>query len=129
MKKLLLIVVLLLASVSAKADEIAVNFGPVNLLVPFSSVDAVYQYDAVGKTSLVGAETPILSVWKLRFTGGAVTSIDGEGTPFIGANLAISNPAENYVPLVDVKPGLFVGRNFRTNEWIAGLKASINIFE
>lgn len=129
-KKLLVGVVffLSLAAVS-KADPICWEAGGgLNLCLPFTQVDSTYMWDFVGKQSLVGGETT-LGVWKsLQLTGGAVTSLDGKGTPFAGARLNLTNPTENWVPLAALHPGLFVGRDFRNNGWIYGIKFSLNVF-
>lgn len=125
----LLIAGLLLGCVSvARSDSLNPNFGPLTLHLPFQNVNATYLYDLIGRQSLVGAETPLATIWKIDVTAGAVTSISGEGTPFVGFNLDIPNPAPQYTALAAIHPGVFGGRDFRTNDWMGGLKASINIF-
>lgn len=129
MKKLILILSLMLAPIICRADsKLLVNFGSVNIYIPFTQLDVIYQYDFVGKRSLVGGETPLLSWKQLTFTGGAVTSVDGAGSPFIGMHLSLTNPAETWLPLNTIHPGLFGGRDFKQNAWIFGIKASINVF-
>lgn len=133
MNKLLLVIAILLASVGVlPADEtnpsILWNFGSFNILVPFKIVDAVYLWDFVGKKSMIGAETPIASYKRLQFVAGGVTSIDGQGTPFVGMHLLLVNPAENWIPLSSFKPGLFGGRDFNQDAWVFGVKASVNLF-
>lgn len=129
MKKILLVLSFLFLSASVKAEtKLLTDFGSVKLYIPFTSVDTTYMWDFVGKKSLVGGETP-LAAWKaLEFTGGAVTSLDGEGIPFLGARLNLANPAETWVPLSQVHPGLFVARDFRNNGWAYGVKFAVNIF-
>lgn len=119
----------------AKADtgingnpSILADFGSVKVYVPLTSIDTVYMWDLTTKTSLVGGETPFASWKSLQITAGAVTSLDGQGTPFVGARLELTNPTEAWVPLAAIHPGLFAGRDFRNNAWIYGLKASINVF-
>lgn len=112
-----------------KADEkVLFDLGQVRFFVPFTSVDSTYMWDFVGKQSLVGGETPLASWKALQFTGGAVTSLEGQGTPFLGARLNLMNPAENWVPLASVRPGLFVARDFRNNAWDFGVKFALNVF-
>lgn len=108
--------------------QIFTNFGSVKVMVPFSDVSAVYLFDGVAKESLVGAETPLIAWQKLQLTGGAVTTVEKEGTPFIGINLRIDNPARNYVPLTGINLGVFAGRNFNDGTYMAGFKASLSIF-
>ncbi len=130
MKKYILAALLLLTYSTAKAEDgVLANFGSVKVLVPFADLSAVYLFDGVAKQSLVGAETPLLEWKKVQFTGGAVTSVEGEGTPFVGIHVVIENPARNFVPLHDIKPGIFGGRNFNTNEWMVGFKASVSVFQ
>lgn len=130
MKKLLLAVIVVAGmSISLRAeDNILFKVGSLNVLLPFSDVSATYLYDGVAKQSLVGAETPLIEWHNLQLTGGAVTSIEGEGSPFIGVNLALTNPASRWVELGNIHPGIFGGRNFNTNEYICGFKASVSIF-
>lgn len=129
MKKLLLALALILAPLSLKAEsKLFTNFGGLNIYIPLTQVDVIYQYDFVGKRSLVGGETNIASWKQLTFTGGAVTSVDGQGSPFLGMHLSLTNPAESFIPLANVHPGLFGGRDFHQNAWIFGIKASVNVF-
>lgn len=132
-KMMLMIVTFLSISAIAKADptdKIWLNFGSMNVYVPFGTVNAVGLWDGVSKRGMAGAETPLASWKNLQFVGGAVTTIEDSlaGTPFIGFNVAIPNPAENYVALASFKPGIFAGRNFRDNTWVLGLKASVGLF-
>lgn len=128
MKKMLLVVAFLSMSGVAKADDVLFKLGTVNVLLPFSDVSATYLFDGVAKQSLVGAETPLVQWHKLTLSGGAVTSIQGEGSPFLGINLELPNPVANFTSLAGIKPGVFGGRNFNTNEYICGFKASVSIF-
>ena len=128
MKKIIVLMSLMLMPLSLRADNILFSLGKVDVLVPFSDVSAVYLFDGVAKQSLVGAETPLIQWHKLQLTGGAVSSLQGAGSPFVGVHLVLDNPFKNYVSLAGIQPGVFGGRNFKTNEWIAGIKASVSIF-
>lgn len=129
MKKLILAISILFVGSVVKADSnILFKLGTVNVLLPFADVSATYLFDGVAKQSLVGAETPLVQWHKLQLTGGAVSSVQGEGTPFVGINLIIDNPARNFVPLTGLNLGIFGGRNFNQNEWMAGVKAAVSIF-
>ena len=114
----------------AHADDPTIfwSFGKLNVLVPFSDVSAVYLWDFVGQRSLLGAETPVLSAWKIQVTAGGVSSLDGRGSPIVGAHLALPNPVQNYASLSGLKPGVFGGRDFNTKAWIGGIKVSQSIF-
>jgi|SRR6185436_10094153 len=130
MKKLLLAVSVMFLPLIAKADDkILFSLGKVNVLLPFADVNAVYLFDGVAKQSLVGGETPLIQWHKLQFTGGAITSLDGSGSPFVGVNLVVDNPIPNYIALSGLNLGIFGGRNFNENEYMAGVKASVNIFQ
>jgi len=125
----LALILLLGISGICKADGgILWSFGKLNVLVPFNEVNAVYLYDFVLKRNMVGAETPLMSAWKLQMTAGGVTSIDGNAAPFLGVNLDLPNPAPNFASLAQIKPGLFGGRDWQSSGWIAGIKASVSIF-
>jgi hypothetical protein len=129
MKKLFLAVVLLMAVGIVKAeDNILFKLGTVNILLPFSDISATYLFDGRSKRSLVGAETPLIQWKKLQVTGGAVTSVDGEGAPFLGINLLLDNPLANYTSLAGIRPGIFAGRDFNDGEYMVGVKASVSVF-
>lgn len=136
-KKLMLLASVMFLAGIAKADDpkLLFNFGKMNVYLPLSNISVVYQYDMVGKRSLVGGETPFLGLWNLQFTAGAVTSVDGAGSPFLGVNLAVPNPVPRTPFMASISevisalnPGLFGGRNFKENSYIFGLKASMAIF-
>lgn len=133
MKKLLFVGILFSALGIAKADDtptLWVSFGKLNVYVPLTQIDVVYQYDFVGKRSLIGGETPIVGYKRAIFTGGAITSIEGEGSPFLGMHFIVDNPIPTWFSktLADIQPGIFGGRDFNHNAWIFGLKVSKNIF-
>lgn len=132
MRKLLVAFAIVAAfSVKVKADEtILADFGSLSIHLPFSSISAVGLWDGISKRSLAGAETPLVTWKRLQLVGGAVTTIDSDsvGTPFLGVHVIVPNPAENYVALSSFHPGIFAGRNFRANEWLLGIKASVGLF-
>lgn len=133
MKKHLCALAVLLASAGAvRADEtnpkIWFSLGSLQVNVPFKTINGVGLWDFVAKQSLAGAETPLVTWKRLEVVGGAVTSLDGAGTPFLGVHVVIPNPAENFVALSSFRPGVFAGRNFRNNDWVLGLKASVGLF-
>lgn len=132
MKKLLLAVLLLGGCLSfARADDVAYfKYGPLELNIPFKTGQVVYMYDFKASQNLVGGETPVLTLWN-RIEGdfGAVTSLEGVGTPFVGGNLLIGNLLDKWVSLPsDLKVGGFGGYNFHTDHPIYGLKASYKLW-
>jgi len=130
MKKAILVVSLILGlSGVSKADEnIWFNLGSLQFNVPLVHVEAVGLWDFVQKRGLAGAETPLISYKNIQITGGAITTIDGEGSPFVGAHVVLQNPAENFAPLAGFHPGIFGGRDFNNDAWILGLKATVGLF-
>ena len=132
MKKYLLIALFLLSPIVAKADPtVLFDFGIVKLNMPFTQVDVVALYDMRTKSGLVGGQTPLANVvpMKINLVGGAVTSSDGQGTPYIGLEWGgVPNPASQWFAIEQLHPGIFAGRNFHTDEYIWGLKASLSIF-
>jgi len=132
MKKYLLASLLLLLPLKAKADPaILYDFGAVKLNVPFTQVDVVALWDIRNKQGLAGGQTPIATLVpaKIGLVAGAVTSTDGQGTPYVGLEWAgVPNPASMWFAIENLHPGIFAGRNFHTNEYIYGLKASVSIF-
>lgn len=105
-----------------------IHVGPLNLNVPFNEVDVTYLFDVISKRNLVGGETPIATIWKLQGTLGAVTSVDGQGAPYIGGKLVLPNLPPNLGFLSTVQPGLFGGYDWNRGSAIAGFKADIPIF-
>lgn len=132
MRKLALIALFLGMAGVAKADpSVLFDFGSVKVNVPFTQVDVVALYDIRDKAGLAGGQTALATLVpaKIGLVAGAVTSTDGQGTPYIGLEWAgIPNPASQWFAIESLHPGLFAGRNFHSNEYIYGLKASVSIF-
>ena len=136
MKKLLLVAGLILAFglTVSRADEPAFfTVGPLSLQIPLKTVRVVYLYDFLakdGQGNLVGGETPVVRAWdRVEGTFGAVTSLEGQGTPFLGGNLLIGNLLDKWVTLpADLSIGGFGGWNFRNHEAITGFKASTKLW-
>jgi hypothetical protein len=129
MKKLLALL-LLLGSVANADDNAFFKAGPLELNIPFKSAKVTYMFDFYADQNLVGGETPIASLWnRVEGTVGAVTSLDGQGTPFVGGNILIGNVLQRWVALPpDLVVGGFGGWNFQAEHPIYGLKASIKLW-
>lgn len=134
MKKLLFMSLCLvsLAGLSSADDTTNAYFkaGPLELNIPMKTASATYMYDFHADQNLVGGETVIASMWnKVQGTVGAVTSLDGAGTPFVGGNILIGNVADKIVTLPpDLTIGGFGGWNFSQEHPIYGLKASYKLW-
>lgn len=143
MKKLLIAVLLLLPLIS-RADVIGpgssstiiepskqgvyYHIGPLNLTVPWESVNAVYLYDVQGQRNLVGGEAVVATLWKFQGTLGAVTSLEGRGAPYVGGNLWLPNPIPQLAILNTVQPGIFGGYDWNRGAAMFGFKAAVSIF-
>ena len=112
----------------AMGDTTLYTLGPLSLHLPMSNGRVTYAYDGVAKQNVVGAETVVLTGYKLEGTAGALTSIQGSGTPFLGLNLNVPNPVANQFNLGDIKPGILGGYNFNTHSFLIGPKFSVNLF-
>lgn len=141
MKKLLAILCLFcgIQGVAHADDTAFFKLGPLALNVPFKSVSVTYLFDFHANESLVGGETPIASLFdnpateafdpRIEGVVGAVTSLQGQGTPFVGGNILVGNLVDKWVSLPsDLKIGGYGGWNFHTEAPIYGLKASIAIW-
>lgn len=133
LKQLLALVILslILGPKWAFADDNAFfKIGPLSLNVPFKSARATYMFDFNAKQNLVGGETPIASIWnRVEGTAGVVTSLDGQGTPFVGGNILVGNLVQRWVTLPeDFSIGGFGGYNFNSDAPIYGIKASVQIW-
>lgn len=128
MKKLLTTLGCLFCLGTFAHADVYYSLGKLNLTVPWSDPQVTYLYDFQGKQNLVGGEMPIAQLWKFVATAGAVTSTQGIGTPFVGLNLELPNPAPMYASLAALHPGVFGGYNFNSGHAMFGLKASISIF-
>mgnify|MGYP006935474241 FL=1 len=129
MKKTLLLLAVLVSP--AFADDTAFfKLGPLSLNVPFKTASVTYLYDFNAKKNLVGGETPIVTLWeRLEGTVGAVTSLEGQGAPFVGGNLLLGNVLSRYIALpADLKVGGFGGWDFNSDAPIYGLKASYKLW-
>lgn len=128
MKKLLAVLCLFCGmSGAVHADENAYFvYGPLKLTVPFKTADVVYLYDGVNKQSLVGGETTVATVWdRVSGTVGVITSLEGQGAPFIGGDIAIGNALDRFVSLGSIRIGGFGSYDFRSDKAMGGLKASV----
>ena len=133
MKKLYtLVTICLLSAVSyAHADDNAFfKVGPLELNVPFKTASVTYLYDFNANQNLVGGETSIVTLWnRVEGTVGAVTSLQGQGTPFVGGNILLGNLLDRWVALPpELKIGGFGGWDFRAESPIYGIKASIQLW-
>lgn len=123
--------VLVLVQKKSHADDNAYfTAGPVSLNIPLKTAAVTYLFDFKANQNLVGGETPVITVWnRLEGDIGAVTSLQGAGTPFVGGNLLIGNILDQWITLPsDLKIGGFGGYNFRTDAPIYGLKASYKLW-
>lgn len=125
-----LALLVLMSGIGLADDNVFFKYGPLELNIPLKTVKATYLYDFQGKQSLVGGETPIANLWqRIEGTVGAVTSTNGEGTPFVGGNILIGNLIEKWVTLPpDFAIGFYGGYNFRTETALYGPKASLKIW-
>jgi len=133
MKRLVLLAGLIVGCLgSAVAEEVPAYFklGPLELNIPLKTVKATYLYDFNAHQNLVGGETPFITLWnRIEGVGGAVTSLEGQGTPFVGGNILIGNLLDRYITLPqDFSIGGFGGWNFRTDAAVYGLKGSVKIW-
>lgn len=111
-------------------DSAFFKAGPLELNIPLKTARVTYMFDFGAKENLVGGETPIASLWnKVEGTVGAVTSLAGAGTPFVGGNILLGNLLEKYLTLPsDLLIGGFGGWDFHTSAPIYGLKASVKLW-
>lgn len=117
---------------AASADDTNTywKFGPLELNIPLKTVRATYLYDFKVNQNLVGAETPFVTLWsRVEGTFGAITSLEGQGTPILGGNVIIGNLLDRWITLpTDFSVGAFGGWNFRSASEVYGLKASTKIW-
>ena len=130
MKLLSKVASLVLLCAIARADDNAFfKIGPLALNIPLKTAQATYMFDFNAKQNLVGGETPVITLWdKVEGTVGAVTSLQGQGSPFVGGNIKLENVIEKYVSLGNISIGGFGGYNFNENKAIYGLKASTQLW-
>lgn len=114
----------------AQSTDAYFEIGPLALTIPLRTADLAYLYDFRRGQNLVGADTPVFRLWN-RFSGviGAVTSLDGQGTPYVGGDLELGETLGNLTSLGPVKIGGWGGYNFRNDEAVGGLKASVKLWE
>lgn len=121
---LLLAAVVFLAGAPARAGDLAVSVGALDLKLPFAQTEAVYLYDVLGKRGLVGGETIVAAIKGIEGSIGVVTDADLDGAPFIGVRRLV--PAGMLRDSLYL--GIWCGRDFRRNEYQAGLKASVQLW-
>ena len=112
------------------AAPITFDFGKISLVVPLTTVNAVYLYDLVDTRSLFGGETTIFMNSygiKVNLTAGAVADLDANGVPFIGIDFPL--PESFFGQRLSF--GGFVGYDFNADtetgekEQLAGIKANM----
>lgn len=108
--------------------EIYAHVGPLNLTIPWQNVNVVYLYDFQSDRSLIGGEAVVASIWRIQATVGAVTSLAGNGSPFVGGNIWFPNPVPQIAILNEIKPGVFGGWDWTEGHSIFGVKAAYPIF-
>jgi len=129
LKHVLIALALVLTPFIAKADSLSLDVGGgLTLIVPLDHVSAVSLWDFKSKTGLGGGETPIATYKKFTLSGGAVTSVAGQGSPFFRIFLDLPNPVGNFAQIETLKPGLFAGRDFRNNAYFFGIGASLALW-
>lgn len=116
-------------------DSFCTDWSKFNLCIPVASgVDGAFGYDFKGHQSRGLAETKVGSMKinsysRAIFKFGGVTSDDGKGSPFLGADYEL-NGIKNPIPiLADIRPGFFGGKNFSNGEYFYGIKASIEVMK
>ena len=136
MKKLLTLALCLFcwAGMSHADENAFFSYGPLELNVPFKVGRLVYLYDfkaVPGEANKVGGESPFLTLWdKVEGTLGVVTSLAGNGAPFVGGNVLVGNLLEKWVTLPpDFSIGGFAGWDFRAENPTLGIKASIALWK
>lgn len=136
MKKLLvfLAVFLMWPNRPVFAETAYFKAGPLELNIPFKTADVVYLFNAldseIKERSLIGAETTVFTVWeKVSGTVGVVTSASGAGTFFLGADLNTGNFLDKVVSLGPIRIGGFGAYDSRNDSWMAGPKASIQLWQ
>lgn len=136
MKRYIIGLAILLAGAGgARAESICTDWGTFNLCLPVTTgVDAAFGYDFRGHQSQGLAETGFAK-WKVTeqgvvvFKAGGITTDNGKGAPFLGADYelaGISNPIPGFA---SIRPGVYGGKDFHTNEWFYGVKASMPIIQ
>lgn len=127
MKKTMFLAVLLFCScLTAHATEKTLfKAGRLKVYVPMTAAKVAYLYDLVNSKPLAGIETAVSSYKKFFVTFGAVTDVDGHGTPYIG----IETPLSRKFIEGKVTVGAWGGKDTNANKWRAGVKASLPIFK
>jgi len=129
-KKWLLALCLVAPLQYVSADPVFFRSGPLSLSIPFKSAQVTYMYDFHESQNLVGGETPFITLWdRVQGTFGGVTSLQGQGTPFVGGNIIIGNLLDKWITLPsDLLFGGFGGWDFNTEKPIYGIKASVRLW-
>ena len=123
------------SGLSLHADDNAYfKAGPLELNIPFKTVDIVYLFNGLDKDpthrSLIGGETPIATFWgKISATIGVVTTTGAEGVPFLGADFATGNLLDRFVNLGPIRVGGWAGYSFRDDNAMAGVKCSVKLWQ
>lgn len=104
--------------------------GPLALNIPLKTARVAYGHDFKNDQELIFGETPVVTLWnRVEGTVGAVTSLQGRGSPTIGGDVVIGNLLDQWITLpADINIGGFGSRDFNAGVWLYGLKASLKLW-
>ena len=131
MKKTILVVLMtvgLFAGV-AKAEDPGAYFKwqGVEFTYPLAHTSAIALYDIWQGEGLMGAETRLVAYGVANLNFGAVTSFLGHGTPFLSLDFNLAKIMTN-APEFLARAGLWIGRDFTSDEYRAGVKCSVPLW-
>lgn len=132
MKKLLLAGLLVMGvfAGAARADGdpgAYFQWGGVEFTYPLAHTSAIALYDIWQGEGLMGAETRLVSYGITNLNFGAVTSFLGHGTPFVSLDFNLAKIMTN-APEFLARAGLWIGRDFTSDEYRAGVKCSVPLW-
>jgi hypothetical protein len=114
----------------ARAEEGGAYFkvGSFELTYPVSNASVISLYDFWKAEGLLGVETRLAKFMRLQLNGGAVTSFQANGMPFVSIDFdwcgLIANTSQTKIASV----GIWYGHDFKANDNRAGVKASMSLW-
>ncbi len=102
--------------------------GSFELTYPISNASVISLYDCWKGEGLLGIETQLAKFYRLGLNGGAITSFQANGMPFVSLDFDWAGMISNVSQTKIASMGVWYGHDFKANDNRAGIKASVPLW-
>lgn len=105
---------------------VVIQKGPLEIYNPVTSPRVAYLLDPRKGESILGGEIPLFKLYIVEGIAGiGANVVDGSKNGFVGGNIALPNPLEQFVALKALRPGIAGAYNLDRKEFFFALKAAV----